>query len=420
MEDVGSMIAAGQQQTFDMADVTEESFASFSSLMICLTAAYVVYYLVFVVKKPVVSCNPRMRKFLSTHCPLLEQNYWPTIWCIEARVQTIFRSLFQSCPHVPYVREMLSLDDGGEIALDWTHNDSSPLPSSARPVVIILPGLTGSSGESYARHMVLESIKLGYRTVVLNYRGNGGSQLKTSRTYCATDTEDIDTVIKCVRRKFPLAPIFATGVSLGGIILTNYLAKNGKNVALCAAMTVSSPWNIFGSCRSLEKGINAVVFNKYLTENLKQSLINYEHLFKDKCDLQHVHQSKTIRDFDERFTAKLFGYKTTEDYYNDACIDRKVHDIKIPLLCLNAADDPFSPGQDIPLDEAARSSHIAIVVTSRGGHIGFFDGCFIPNEISYIQRIFGQFSNAVIGHMSELQSMEEVEQCCDVSDNKAI
>jgi len=399
-----------QGETVDMGDVTEEGFVSFPSLMLGLTAAYVIYYLVFVVKKPVLSCNPRMRQFLGKHCPLLEENYWPTIWCIEARVQTIFRSLFQSCPHVPYDREMLSLADGGEIALDWMHNDASPLPSSARPVIIILPGLTGSSSESYARHLVLESIKLGYRSVVLNYRGNGGSQLKTSRTYCATDTEDIESVIQCVKRKFPLAPILATGVSLGGIILTNYLAKGGKNVELCAAMTVSSPWNIFGSCRSLEQGINAVVFNNYLCENLKQSLVNYEHLFKDKCDLAHVYQSKTIRDFDERFTAKLFGYQSSEDYYHDACIDRKVHDIKVPLLCLNAADDPFSPGQDIPLDEASRSSHVAIVVTSRGGHIAFFDGCFVPNEISYIQRVFAQFSGAVMSNLCDVQGMQEEEE----------
>lgn len=54
-------------------------------------------------------------------------------------------------------------------------------------------------------------------------------------------------------------------------------------------------------------------------------------------------QSTTIREFDDRFTAPMFGYCTWEDYYRDACIHDKVHNLKVPVLCLNAADDPFSP-----------------------------------------------------------------------------
>jgi len=56
-----------------------------------------------------------------------------------------------------------------------------------------------------------------------------------------------------------------------------------------------------------------------------------------------ISQSRTIRDFDQRFTARLFGYDSYESFYHDASVDHKVHDVHIPLLCLNAADDPFSP-----------------------------------------------------------------------------
>jgi len=40
---------------------------------------------------------------------------------------------------------MLTLSDGGEVALDWVYNDSSTMPSERRPTVIILPGLVGES-----------------------------------------------------------------------------------------------------------------------------------------------------------------------------------------------------------------------------------------------------------------------------------
>ena len=52
--------------------------------------------------------------------------------------------------------------------MDWFDNDdSAPHPDRAtRPTVLLLPGLTGTSRESYILHMVQQSRELGYRWVV--------------------------------------------------------------------------------------------------------------------------------------------------------------------------------------------------------------------------------------------------------------
>lgn len=53
--------------------------------------------------------------------------------------------------------------------------------------------------------------------------------------------------------------------------------------------------------------------------------------------------AKTIREYDESFTAPTFQYKNANEYYDKAAMDRKIDRIPIPTLCLNAADDCFSP-----------------------------------------------------------------------------
>lgn len=80
--------------------------------------------------------------------------------------------------------------------------------------------------------------QLGARCIVFNFRGRGGHALKTARTYCASNSEDLAAVIDHIRALYPDAPLLALGVSLGGIILGNYLANESEAVTkkLKAAM----------------------------------------------------------------------------------------------------------------------------------------------------------------------------------------
>ena len=51
---------------------------------------------------------------------------------------------------------------------------------------------------------------------------------------------------------------------------------------------------------------------------------------------------------------------------------------------------------DLPLDEVLQSRHVAMLVTQRGGHIGFMDG-FIPNFKCefYSERVIEQYLKAL-------------------------
>ncbi len=59
--------------------------------------------------------------------------------------------------------------DGGQISLDWVDNQASATypESSTRPTVLILPGLTGNSQQSYVLHAIRQATRHGYRSVVI-------------------------------------------------------------------------------------------------------------------------------------------------------------------------------------------------------------------------------------------------------------
>lgn len=61
--------------------------------------------------------------------------------------------------------ELIKTADGGQISLDWSDNNNSSCyeDASTRPTILLLPGLTGTSKESYILHMIRLSEELGYR-----------------------------------------------------------------------------------------------------------------------------------------------------------------------------------------------------------------------------------------------------------------
>nr|CAD7438023.1 unnamed protein product [Timema bartmani] len=279
----------------------------------------------------------------------------------------------------PIVGEILRLNDGGEVGLDWLEDNCS----SDAPVIIILPGLTGASQAEYVKCLTLAANQIGIRIVVFNNRGLGGLILKTPRIYCAANSEDLEEVIKHVHSRNPNVKIGAIGISMGGLILGNYLAS--KQIAtrkfLTAAMLISVPWNVFKGTESIEKPIFNLLLNKHL--------------------------SRTIREFDATFTVKQFGFKDIDDYYTQATMHEKLHLIKIPLLCLNAADDPFQPFDAVPLEAARISKFVAIMMTARGGHIGFLEGIWPLVRDQYISRVFAQYFGAVFRNEADILDITE-------------
>lgn len=56
----------------------------------------------------------------------------------------------------------------------------------------------------------------------------------------------------------------------------------------------------------------------------------------------------------------------------------------------------FPPIPAIPIADASKSSHVAIVITARGGHIGFLEGWWPTSKDQYMGRLFSQYFSAAL------------------------
>ncbi|KAE8605732.1 hypothetical protein XENTR_v10015304 [Xenopus tropicalis] len=265
---------------------------SLCPVLLAVASAYVWFYRSRICKKPRFVSAPPFRVFLERHCPVVREKFSPTIWCFGGRIQTILRVVLLPKPPVPYRNEILKTADGGQISLDWVdNNESSRFPDAAsRPTVIFLPGLTGNSRQSYILHLVRQASRDGYRSVVFNNRGFGGEELLTPRTFCAANTDDLSVVVSHVHKQFPDAPVVAVGVSLGGMMLLNYLAAQGPSARLWAALCFSTPWNVFESTRSLEEPLNYFLFNYSLNKSLRSATEQHRRVIGRAVDVDYVLQ----------------------------------------------------------------------------------------------------------------------------------
>ena len=104
-----------------------------------LTVTYI-YYTLRVVAKPTLHCkkNTVLHKLVDS-LPVIQEEYRPTFWCWEPRLQSMVASFIrQTIPDILYKREVFTFSDGGEVGLDWISKSDG---GDQQPIVLILPGI---------------------------------------------------------------------------------------------------------------------------------------------------------------------------------------------------------------------------------------------------------------------------------------
>lgn len=345
-----------------------------------------------------VPAGARFGRFVQEKCPILDEVFAPTWWAGSSLMQTVVPSMLRTrLSQMRYTRELLTCQDGGIVSLDWFEGSpSTEIDQKGSPIALIFPGLIGDSQSEYLRYLVPAIKRLGYRVVTFNNRGRGGMELRTPRIYCAANFDDVELAIDHVRDKNPNSRIVASGFSMGGMVLTRYLAERGEQAKVDAAMLVSANYDLVNGTRHMEEG----VLNRFIARVMTKELVSV--LLSDKEALgktdkpvqwEKLKTATSFRELDRYFTCPMWGYADPEDYFKDATNNDRLPKIKVPTLALNSGDDMFSPYETLPLDRLNEA--VVFVVTSRGGHLGFMDG-WRPTAPYYGDKLVEQYHKAML------------------------
>ena len=303
----------------------------------------------------------------------------PARWLSHPHLQTVYASRFAPAPAVRYRRERWETPDGDFVEVDFADG-----PAGA-PWVHLFHGLEGSSWSHYARALMHCVNAGGWNGSVLNFRGCGGEPNRLPRAYHSGDSEEVDWVLRRLKARLGDAPFFAAGVSLGGNALLKWLGERGEAAGALVrrAAAVSAPMDLMAGGEALGRGL-ALFYARHFLTTLKRHAADKDRRFPGTFDAERVRRAKTLRDFDNAFTAPVHGFRDTDDYWTRASSKPWLAAIRVPTLLINARDDPFLPESALPTEREV-SDAVTLEFTPRGGHVGFVSGSF-PGHIEWLPR----------------------------------
>nr|WP_257216458.1 alpha/beta fold hydrolase [Allopusillimonas soli] len=345
------------------------------------------------------------------------------VWLPGSHLQTLHGALGANYHRIAFVRERVDTPDGDFLDFDWTapglfpdrlsngrmttpdpqltHTaarrwlqagewEALPRPAGA-PALVLFHGLEGSSRSHYAQAIAQHFRARGWTVVIAHFRSCSGFPNRMARAYYSGDTADIEFMLKTVRQRMPDARWHAVGVSMGGNAMLKYIGEQGEQVdALTACAAVSVPLDLAACGRHLsETFLGRALYSRYFLRTMKVKIIEKARRFPGNIDSLRLSQARTLREFDDAYTAPMHGYKNALDYWTRAASKQHLSEIAIPALVLNARNDPFVPEASLPGSRDCSAS-VLLHQPAEGGHAGFVTGGF-PGNLSWLPNRLARF-----------------------------
>lgn len=238
-----------------------------------------------------------------------------------------------------------------------------------RGQLVFVHGLEGSANAGYIQSFAQNALTRGFGVHRTNLRTCGGTEELCRTMYHSGLTADTRFILERIHER-KLGPIFLVGFSLGGNVTLKLAGELGETTLLAGACAISTPIDLAACVKRLDLRSNRVYAFRFL-DRLKARVRRKSRLSPDLYPTERLNEVKTVWQFDDAFTAPLFGFGTAANYYATQSAGQFLHLIRIPTLVITAQDDPlvpFSMYRDPVFDT---NPALTLLAPAHGGHVGF-------------------------------------------------
>ncbi|GAB4242257.1 MAG: alpha/beta fold hydrolase [Ekhidna sp.] len=286
---------------------------------------------------------------------------------------------------VKYQRERLELPDGDFLDLDWIRGGNHRL-------MVLSHGLEGSADRHYIKRPAKYFSSKGWDILAWNNRSCSGEMNRLPRFYHHGATEDIAAVIDHGLSN-GYEEVVLVGFSMGGGMQQKYLGERDPDSRIKGAVSFSVPCNVLNSAEELGKPGNRF-YERRFVKKLKEKILMKAERMDLPIEVSAVREARTFKELDRAFTLRIHTeYTDANDFYARITSDQFLPDVRVPLLIVNALNDPMLGEKCYPIDLANKKKNIYLELPKLGGHVGFIK----PNdEYSYMEYAVDSFLEEVI------------------------